>query len=110
MLAAYYGIKERVKEYINFKLSNNEELADDGSIPNMPFKNAPKFVLNVTIPCRFILTQQSLSIQTKSTKADIVGFFKPIPDFMDEEVVLCIIYKIDDETTIQYFRDDAPLI
>jgi hypothetical protein len=64
ILAAYYGSKPAIKEFVNLKLALGEDLLDNGSFPVLPFLNVPKFVLNVTVPCRFLLTPKGLFIQT----------------------------------------------
>lgn len=110
ILAAYYGSKSAIKQFVDHKLTNGEDLLDDGSVPVLPFQNVPRYVLNVTVSCRFLLTPKGLFIQTQTTKANLIGFFKPFPDFVTETNCLCIAYKIKDQTTVQYFSDDATLI
>lgn len=71
----------------------------------------PLFIADVTTSVRFNLDEKGIKLMGK-TKANIMGFFNPIPTFKREHEypVLCVVYKrpsIDNETSIvDYYKDN----
>lgn len=54
----------------------------------------PYGVCDVTIPLRFSLEANGLTLEKMKTKENIIGFYNPIPPFKIEHdyPVLCILY------------------
>ena len=67
--------------------------------------------VDVTTPVRFAMDDTGLKLQGK-TKSNVMGFYNPIPDFMQEHdhPTLCIIYKRPllnpDHVYVTYYRDN----
>ena len=54
----------------------------------------PKYVLDVTIPIRFLMERDYLRLG-KGRKSDLIGMFNPVPESLAQPVHLCIVYKQD---------------
>jgi len=61
ILAAYYGRKSAIKDFVNDKIRANEEL-QSSSLTELQQNNlsTPQFVLDVTIPVCFKLDKEGL--------------------------------------------------
>ena len=62
ILAAYYGRKSAIKDFVNDKIRANEELQSSSLTELLQHTNlsTPKFVLDVTIPVCFKLDKEGL--------------------------------------------------
>jgi hypothetical protein len=75
----------------------------------------PLFVADVTTPVRFNLEEHGIKLLGK-TKANIMGFYNPIPSFKREHdyPVLCIVFKrprtAPNTIHVEYFNDNQDVI
>ncbi|CDW77329.1 UNKNOWN [Stylonychia lemnae] len=111
IMRALYGQKSEIKKFID-RFQGGDRLNQITSPYESSFvSEMPYGISDVTIPIRFSLEPNGLTLEKMKTKENILGFFNPIPPFRMEHdnPVLCIIYKRQEESDtirVSYYSDD----